>query len=195
MKWFLRKKNISLLVTLMTVVIYLITEVFFLTTEMSPELVMPLPSLTPVTQVVSPAAVLGLATSSAIVSKVVDGDTIKLSSGETVRYIGIDTPETKDPRRPVGCFGLEASQKNADLVLGKTVFMEKDVSETDRYGRLLRYVYLDGIMINELLVKEGYAVASDFPPDIKYSLQFHLSQAAAEQQLRGLWGEICANAQ
>jgi len=74
------------------------------------------------------------------VTHVVDGDTIELSTGEIVRYIGVDTPETKHPTKPVQCFGKEASAYNSSLVLGKTVILTKDISETDRYGRLLRYV-------------------------------------------------------
>ncbi|MDP3793405.1 MAG: thermonuclease family protein, partial [Candidatus Uhrbacteria bacterium] len=98
----------------------------------------------------APPAVTGSPTPSALdqalVVRVVDGDTIDvLIGGEQlrVRYIGIDTPETVDPRRPVGCFGKEASARNRELVEGKTVALEKDVSETDRFGRLLRYVWLD----------------------------------------------------
>src|SRR5688572_16954218 len=73
-----------------------------------------------------------------IVVKVVDGDTLQLQSGQTIRFIGIDTPETVDPRRPVGCFGKEASQEAKNLLLGKEIVLEKDVSDTDKYQRLLR---------------------------------------------------------
>ncbi len=123
------------------------------------------------------------------VTKIVDGDTIKLSNGKTLRYIGIDTPETVDPRRPVGCFGKEASEFNKELVQGKTVGLEKDVSNTDRYGRLLRYVYLeDGRMVNEILVQEGYANASAYPPDVKYQEKFEQAEKQARQSNQGLWG-------
>lgn len=123
----------------------------------------------------------------AVVSEVVDGDTIRISSGETVRYIGIDTPETKDPRRPKECFGEEASRFNEQLVLGKTVQLEKDVSETDKYGRLLRYVWLDSEMVNEKLVKEGYANAVSYPPDVKYQSVFRSAEKEARENNRGLW--------
>jgi len=126
--------------------------------------------------------------------RVVDGDTIDvLIGGEKMRlrYIGIDTPETVDPRRPVGCFGKEASARNRELVEGKTVGLEKDVSETDRYGRLLRYVWLEGRMVNARLVEEGYATASTFPPDVRYSDLFASLQAQARDRGRGLWG-ACA---
>ena len=81
------------------------------------------------------------------VVRVIDGDTIEVSvAGQThkVRYIGIDTPETKHPTKPVEPFGPEAAAKNEELVGGKIVGLEEDISETDRYGRLLRYVYVGG---------------------------------------------------
>jgi micrococcal nuclease len=125
----------------------------------------------------------------AVVTKVVDGDTIKISTGQTVRYIGIDTPETVDPRRPAGCFGKEASAKNSELVLGKTIRMEKDVSETDKFGRLLRYVYVDDQFVNETLVKEGYAYAASFPPDISKQDVFTAAQREAKTSKVGLWNK------
>lgn len=126
-----------------------------------------------------------------LVTRVIDGDTIEIESGDKVRYIGIDTPETKHPSKPVGCYGKEAEVKNKDLVEGKKVKLEKDISETDKYGRLLRYIYLDGVMINELLVKEGYAQASSYPPDIKYQDKFNDAEKKAREEERGLWGEVC----
>jgi micrococcal nuclease len=125
----------------------------------------------------------------------VDGDTIEvLIAGATykVRYIGVDTPETVDPRRPVGCFGREASERNRQLVEGKTVELEKDISETDKYGRLLRYVWVDGEMVNATLVREGYAVASTYPPDVKHQELFRSLQEEARDAGLGLWGpEAC----
>ncbi len=124
----------------------------------------------------------------ATISAVVDGDTVKLANGKTLRYIGIDTPETVDPRREVGCFGSEASTYNKLLTTGKTVYLEKDVSNTDKYGRLLRYVYLQsGEMVNEMLVREGYAYASAYPPDIKYQDHFEGLEKEARDANRGLW--------
>lgn len=122
-----------------------------------------------------------------IVARVVDGDTIKLASGQTIRYIGIDTPETKDPRRGVQCYGKEAYEKNKELVEGKQVVLEKDISETDRYGRLLRYVYINGVFINDYLVREGFAHASTYPPDVKYQEQFRNAQKEARENNKGLW--------
>ena len=121
------------------------------------------------------------------VTRVVDGDTIEIEGGQTVRYIGIDTPETVHPQKAVECFGREASNKNKELVEGKMVQLEKDISETDKYGRLLRYVYANGVFINELLVKEGFAHASSYPPDIKYQDLLNSAQEEARSQSRGLW--------
>jgi micrococcal nuclease len=128
------------------------------------------------------------------VTNVVDGDTIDvLINGKEmrVRYIGIDTPETVDPRRPVGCFGREASERNRRLVEGKSVGLERDVSETDQYERLLRYVWVDGQMVNETLVEEGYAKAVTYPPDVKYADLFASLQGQAREAGRGLWS-ACA---
>jgi len=123
----------------------------------------------------------------AFVFRVIDGDTIELSSGQKVRYIGIDSPETKDPRRSVGCFGREAYLKNKDLVEGKTVVLEIDVSQKDKYSRLLRYVYINGVFVNKLLVEDGYARASTYPPDIKYQKIFREAEESARINNKGLW--------
>lgn len=96
-----------------------------------------------------------------------------------------------DPRRPVECFGHEASEYNEGLVLGKAVELEKDVSETDQFGRLLRYVWLDGEMVNARLVRDGYAQASAYPPDVRYQALFSTLQAEAREAARGLWGAAC----
>ncbi len=126
-----------------------------------------------------------------VVSRVVDGDTIDLESGERVRYIGMDTPETVDPRRTVQCFGKEASERNKELVVGKKVRLEKDVSETDRYGRLLRYVYLeDGTFVNVELVKEGYARALTISPDVAKSSLFVAAARRAREEQKELWA-VC----
>ncbi|MBI2953205.1 MAG: thermonuclease family protein [Chloroflexi bacterium] len=120
----------------------------------------------------------------------IDGDTIEVEiEGRkyTVRYIGINTPETVDPRRPVERYGKEASEKNKELVGGKVVTLEKDVSETDRYGRLLRYVYVDAIFVNAELVRLGYAQASSYPPDVRYQQLFQQMERQARENRRGLW--------
>lgn len=122
-----------------------------------------------------------------LVTKVVDGDTIQIETGKTVRYIGIDTPETSDPRRGIECFGKEAAAKNRELLERKEVRLEKDVSETDRYGRLLRYVFVDGIFVNDELVRQGFAHASAYPPDVVYQDQFREAEKQARENNRGLW--------
>lgn len=123
-----------------------------------------------------------------LVTKVIDGDTIEIEGSQKVRYIGIDTPETVHPSKPVQCFGKEASNKNKELVQGKKVRLEKDVSETDKYGRLLRYVYLeDGTFINQVLVEEGYARISTYPPDVKYQEDFQNAEQQAREENLGLW--------
>ncbi len=122
------------------------------------------------------------------VDAVLDGDTIRLSDGNRVRYIGMDTPETESD--PPECYAKEAARRNRKLVDGKRVALRKDRSETDRYGRLLRYVYLeDGRMVNELLVEEGYAVAAEFRPDTQNASRFAALEEEAHQANRGLWGK------
>lgn len=129
----------------------------------------------------------------ALAIRAVDGDTIEVEiEGESykVRYIGIDTPELHHPTKPVGYYAQEAYEKNRELVEGKTVFLEKDVSETDRYGRLLRYVYVGDTFVNAYLVQYGYAQVSTYPPDVKYQEHFMELQREAREAGRGLWGPV-----
>jgi micrococcal nuclease len=132
--------------------------------------------------------VLSALTESFKVTRVIDGDTIEIEGGEKVRYLGIDTPETVDPRKPVQCFGVEASKKNKELVEGKSVRLEKDISERDKYSRLLRYVWADGTLINLELVKQGFARSYSYPPDVKYQEEFLAAEKEAREAGRGLWG-------
>jgi micrococcal nuclease len=128
----------------------------------------------------------------ALVVNVVDGDTIDVLIGGQeyrVRYIGVDTPETVHPTRGEEPYGREASEYNKSLVQGQTVSLEKDVSETDQFGRLLRYVWLeDGSMVNALLLAGGYAQVSTFPPDVKHADDFLGLERIARQDRVGLWG-------
>jgi len=120
----------------------------------------------------------------AYVIRVIDGDTIEVDlSGKAykVRYIGINSPEYNQP------FGDEATQANSSLVLGRTVILEKDVSETDKYGRLLRYVYVGNLFVNAHLVKFGWAQASTYPPDVKYSDLFVSLEREARENNLGCW--------
>ncbi len=123
----------------------------------------------------------------AIVKRVVDGDTIELSDGRKVRYIGVDTPELHHPTKAVQCFGKEAMEKNRELVEGKTISMRKDVSETDRYKRLLRYIWVGDIFVNEYLAREGFAYQATFPPDVAYVELFRKAVEEARLNNRGLW--------
>lgn len=121
------------------------------------------------------------------IARVIDGDTIEMENGERVRYVGIDTPETVDPRDPVQCFGVEAFNKNKELVEGKMARLERDITNRDKYNRLLRYVYVGDVFINLELVKQGFAYFYSYPPDIKYQEQFLKAQQEARESLRGLW--------
>lgn len=122
-----------------------------------------------------------------------DGDTVFVlidGKEETVRLLGVDTPETKDPRRPVMCFGHEASAYTKKLVTGRAVKLVPDPMQTDRdkYGRLLRYVeFEDGTTLNERLIYEGYGFAYEAYPDSKMSYYKQL-EADAREHNRGLWG-------
>jgi len=125
----------------------------------------------------------GAQTEQVLVSRVVDGDTIRISTGQSVRLIGIDAPEVTQ----VECFGREATQYLSNIILNQPVRLEKDVSETDRYGRLLRYIWLGDQLINESLVRDGYAHSSPYPPDVKYQSRFDLAENQARTMEAGLW--------
>lgn len=134
-------------------------------------------------------------TTKAKVVRIVDGDTIVVSNGGKqykVRYIGVDSPETVDPSSPVQWMGPQASAANSKLVAGKDVVLEKDVSETDQYGRLLRYVWLKNgstwLLVNLELVRKGYASASTWPPDVKYVDVYVAAEEGAQAAGVGLWG-------
>ena len=120
------------------------------------------------------------------VTQVIDGDTIIIEGGYRIRYIGIDTPEIH-PELEV--YGKEALQANRKLVEDKMVRLERDVSETDRYGRLLRYVYVDNIFVNAELVRQGLAQAKAYPPDIKYQDYLEKLETEARQAGRGMWAK------
>ncbi|MDP3986001.1 MAG: thermonuclease family protein [Candidatus Veblenbacteria bacterium] len=122
------------------------------------------------------------------VARVIDGDTIQLENGERLRYIGINTPEKNDPRKPVQCFAEQASEKNKELVEGKQIKFYKDVTERDKYQRLLGYVYLeDGTFVNLEMVKTGYAFSYTYSPDISKQDEFTEAQELARTQKLGLW--------
>ena len=132
------------------------------------------------------------------VQSVVDGDTVKLlvdGASESVRLIGIDTPETVHPSKPVECFGLEASKKAKEVLAGQTVGLEKEPTqgERDKYNRLLGYIILeDGTNFNKLMIEEGYAYEYTYSVPYKYQTEFKQAQADAEANKRGLWADgVC----
>jgi micrococcal nuclease len=139
----------------------------------------------------------------AVVTRVVDGDTIevritdrldgpgagraRVGADYDVRLLGIDTPESVDPDSPVECYGPEASAATAALVEGETVTLVRDVEERDQYRRLLRYVYLGEEMVDARLVANGYAVAYSYPPNVRHAELLTELTRAARAQGRGLW--------
>ncbi len=123
------------------------------------------------------------------VTKVVDGDTIYCEGDLKIRYVGMDTPETKHPSKGKEPYGPEATEANRILVEDQLVLLVKDVSETDRYGRLLRYIFLpDGTFVNLRLVEDGYARVSTYPPDVRFTDLFLEAEREAREGDRGLWG-------
>jgi micrococcal nuclease len=137
-------------------------------------------------------------TSTVAVIKVVDGDTVAVNiadKSETIRIIGINTPETVDPRKPVECFGQEASAKAHELLDGKSVILEADATqgERDKYGRLLRYVFLpDGSDFGKTMISEGYAYEYTYSTPYKYQEAYKAAQGEAQTAKRGLWADgVC----
>ena len=137
------------------------------------------------------------ATESARVVRVVDGDTIVIDRGlgdERVRYIGIDTPESVKPDTPVEFMAREASAANEALVAGREIVLERDVSDTDQYDRLLRYAWLregDGwVFVNLELLRRGYAQVATYPPDVRWTDTFLAAQREARDAGLGLWGPV-----
>lgn len=133
------------------------------------------------------------------VTKVTDGDTIRIEMdgrNESVRLIGINTPETVDPRRTVECFGKEASERMKEIVGGKIVRLEYDDSQAlrDTYDRLLAYVYLeDGQMLNRKMIAEGYAYEYTYLTPYRYQREFRDLQRLAQSSGRGLWASDTCN--
>ena len=137
-------------------------------------------------------------------ASVIDGDTIRVNLGgveEPVRLILIDTPETHDPDDPPECYGQEATTYLSWLLsLGGQLYLESDVTDRDRYDRLLRYAWLDfgdghPFLVNEVMVRSGYAALYTYPPDVKYVEQIREAQTFAREQEYGLWSGCITNAQ
>ncbi|HUG13689.1 MAG TPA: thermonuclease family protein, partial [Thermomicrobiales bacterium] len=137
---------------------------------------------------VAAAPTSGASMQRAAVRRVVDGDTLIVvvdGREERLRYIGVDTPESVQPNTQAQCFAREASEANKRLVEGQVVYLERDISDRDRFGRLLRYVFVDGpsgerLFVNLELVSQGYAQAVTFPPDVRHAETFR----AAEREAR-----------
>lgn len=133
------------------------------------------------------------------VASVVDGDTIKVNIDgvtETLRLIGIDTPETVDPRKPVQCFGVEASNKAKELLSGKKVRVEKDQTQgdKDKYGRLLVYIYReDGLFFNKYMIEKGYAHEYTYDLPYKYQSEFKAAETYARENQLGFWSPSTCN--
>jgi micrococcal nuclease len=124
----------------------------------------------------------------ALVSKVVDGDTIVLADGRVIRYLGINTPETVDLESPVECYGPEASQRNKELVGGREVELMSGIEELDKYGRHLKYVFADGVFVNAELIEEGYATAYIYGGGNRFDQVFVQLENYARLRSMGLWG-------
>lgn len=128
---------------------------------------------------------------SGTVARVIDGDTIELEGGDTIRYLMVDTPENTSS---VECYGPEAATFNAELVEGKDVEIEYDAECTDRYDRLLGYVSVDGREVNSLLVERGFGCVLYIPPNgTDREEEFDALEATARAESRGLWGACPEN--
>ena len=125
-------------------------------------------------------------TDSIVVVKVFDGDTIELSDGREIRYIGLDAPETGG-YRPAEYYGEQARELNSDLVLGKRVSVVTDIDATDVYGRTLAYVFVDDLFVNEALIRAGAALARPYPPNLSYQDRFCAAMKQARIEKRGMW--------
>lgn len=127
------------------------------------------------------------------VIRVIDGDTLEIDyhgASEKVRLLLVDAPESVHPDAsrnvPQGTLAAEFTRQ---LLEGKQIALEFDVQERDHYGRLLAYVYLDNILVNQLLLEEGHAVVSVFPPNVKYVDQFRQAETLAQNNQKGLWNQ------
>jgi micrococcal nuclease len=130
------------------------------------------------------------------VTRVVDGDTVHVSDGRTLRLIGMDTPETVDPRKPVQCFAREASARAHQLLDGATVTLEYDASQgrTDKYGRTLAYVWTaDGLLYNFRMIADGYAHEYTYRIPYRYQDLFRAAERDARDHDRGLWSPATCN--
>lgn len=133
----------------------------------------------------------GAASEAAVVTKIADGDTIEVRVGartDIIRLLGVDTPETHHPTKPVECFGPEAAAYTTARLAGRAVTLEGDVEPRDIYGRRLAYVYVDGERFNDELLAKGYAQLLVIPPNGAHARTMLAEELAAKRAGRGLWG-------
>jgi len=167
---------------------------FLLATVYTPKQATPNPSVKGTITTVTPA-VTTVPASLVKVTKVIDGDTIMVSINDldqAIRLIGVDTPETVDPRKPVQCFGKEASNYVKHLVEGKNVVLDSDHTQEDKdkYNRLLRYVRLeDGTFVNQKIIEDGFGFEYTYNTPYKYQVEFKAAQNQAQATKRGLWAD------
>lgn len=188
----MKKKDIKAIVGILTLILA-IYQIWMTQPQLLPQNSL---QLSPTSQ---PTSVLGDQTIGASISaqviRVVDGDTLRVlinNEEKTIRLIGINTPETVDPRREVECFGKEASNKAKELLNDQTVILEEDETQgnTDKYDRLLRYVRLaDGRNFNQVMIQEGYAYEYTYDLPYKYQAEFKQAQDNAQNAKSGLWSD------
>ena len=133
----------------------------------------------------------GASTFRAVVTRTVDGDTVTVSTArgeDTIRLLGINTPETHHPTKGVECYGPEASAYTDAHLTGREVTLELDVEHRDQYGRLLAYLSLDGRRFNDELLRKGYARLLVIPPNGVHARVMLEEELAAKRSRRGLWG-------
>ena len=189
----MRRKTITITVLILFLLYYLLNQ--YVPHTIPPLFPTPTNEQLPRSQEVLPASA---SAELGTVVKVVDGDTIDITQGEArhkIRLIGINTPETVDPRKEVECFGKEASAKMKELLLGQLVRITSDPTQADRdrYNRLLRYVYRDdGLFVNQYLIQEGYAYEYTYDKPYAFQQAFKKAQADAQRGEKGLWGrDVC----
>lgn len=151
------------------------------------------PSPAPVANATNDSTVLGdTIEATYLVTRVIDGDTFEIEGGNKVRMIGIDTPESVAPGKKVACYALEATLKTKELLEGSRVRLVKDKSDKDSFGRLLRYVYVEDMLVNKILVWEGYARVKRYPPDTTLFTELKAAEQEAFREQKGLWGPACS---
>jgi len=122
------------------------------------------------------------------VSRIIDGDTIVLSNGQRVRYLGIDCPELHRANQPPECGAAEATEENRKIIGSSRVRLETDITDKDAYGRLLRFVYTEsGVFVNYEMVRRGWAQVFSLPPDVRRQAEIIEAQSLARQENLGLW--------